>query len=46
MPQEHADQRKEEIISACEKLYDEYSFKEISIKLISEKNKFFKTSNL
>lgn len=41
---EHADQRKEEIITACEKLYDECSFKEISIKLISEKTTFSRPS--
>lgn len=44
MLQEHADQRKEEIINACKKLYDEYSFKEISIKLISEKTTFSRPS--
>ena len=42
--QEHTDKRKEEILNACEKLYDEFSFKEISIKLISEKTTFSRPS--
>lgn len=36
--------RKDEIINACEKLYDKMSFKKISIKLISEKTTFSRPS--
>ena len=36
--------RKDEIINACEKLYDKMSFKEISIKLISEETTFSRPS--
>ena len=36
--------RKEEIIKACEKLYTKMSFKEISIKLISEETTFSRPS--
>lgn len=36
--------RKEEIINACEELYDKYSFKEITIKLISEHTTFSRPS--
>lgn len=36
--------RKEEIINACEELYDKYSFKEITIKLISENTTFSRPS--
>ncbi len=32
----HSDLRKEEIINACKELYDQYHFKDITIKLISE----------
>ena len=41
---EHYDLRKKEIIKACEKLYDKYSFKEITIKLISEHTSFSRPS--
>lgn len=36
--------RKDEIINACEKLYEKMSFKEISIKLISEETTFSRPS--
>ena len=36
--------RKEEIINACEKLYENMSFNDISIKLISEKTTFSRPS--
>lgn len=36
--------RKEEIINACEKLYKTHSFKEITLKDISEKTSFTRTS--
>ena len=44
MSKETADIRKEEIISACEKLYEDISFNDISIKLISEKTSFSRPS--
>ncbi|MBQ9314670.1 MAG: TetR family transcriptional regulator [Clostridia bacterium] len=44
MSRETADNRKEEIINACEKLYKNTSFNEISIKLISEKTTFSRPS--
>ena len=44
MQNEHYDLRKEEILDACEKLYDEYNFKEITIKLISERTTFSRPS--
>lgn len=44
METKHADLRKEEIITACEKLYDEYNFKDITIKLISEQTTFSRPS--
>lgn len=44
MQNEHYDLRKDEIVKACEKLYDEYNFKEITIKLISEKTTFSRPS--
>ena len=40
----HKDLRKEEIINACRVLYDKYSFKEITIKLISEQTTFSRPS--
>lgn len=40
----HFDLRKEEIIKACEKLYDTYNFKDITIKLISEQTTFSRPS--
>lgn len=39
-----ADTRKEEIINACEKLYETTTFNDISIKLISEKTIFSRPS--
>ena len=41
---EHSDLRKEEIIKACRELYDEYQFKDITMKLISEKTSFSRPS--
>lgn len=41
---EHSDLRKEEIITACEMLYDQYYFKDITIKLISEQTTFSRPS--
>lgn len=41
---EHSDLRKEEIITACEMLYDKYHFKDITIKLISEQTTFSRPS--
>lgn len=41
---EYYNSRREEIINACEKLYDKYSFKEITIKLISEHTTFSRPS--
>lgn len=38
--------RREEIINACEKLYQTMSFKEITIKQIGEVISFFKDINL
>ena len=40
----HYDLRKEEIIKACEELYDKYNFKDITIKLISEQTTFSRPS--
>lgn len=40
----HSDLRKEEIIEACEELYDKYNFKDITIKLISEQTSFSRPS--
>lgn len=44
MSLEHSDLRKDEIINACEVLYDKYQFKDITIKLISEKTTFSRPS--
>lgn len=44
MNKETADTRKEEIVNACEQLYKNTSFKEITIKLISEKTTFSRPS--
>ena len=44
MSKETESVRKEEIINACEKLYKNTSFNEISIKLISEKTTFSRPS--
>lgn len=44
MNKEHSDLRKEEIINACEILYDKYHFKDITIKLISEQTTFSRPS--
>ena len=44
MQTEHSDLRKEEIINACETLYDKYNFKDITIKLISEQTTFSRPS--
>ena len=41
---EHSDLRKEEILEACKELYDRYSFKDITIKLISEHTSFSRPS--
>ena len=41
---EHSDLRKKEIIDACRDLYDEYQFKDITMKLISEKTSFSRPS--
>lgn len=41
---EHYDLRKEEIVKACEELYDQYNFKDITIKLISEHTSFSRPS--
>ena len=40
----HSDLRKEEIVKACEELYDRYNFKDITIKLISEQTTFSRPS--
>ena len=40
----HSDLRKEEIVKACEELYDRYNFKDITIKLISERTTFSRPS--
>mgnify|MGYP005788502157 FL=1 len=40
----NSDSRKEEIIQACKELYDQYNFKDISIKLISEHTSFSRPS--
>lgn len=40
----HSDLRKEEIIKACKELYDEYNFKDITLKLISEHTSFSRPS--
>ena len=44
MKKELTDIRKEEIISACEKLYKKLDFKDINIKLIGEQISFGRTS--
>ena len=44
MGNEIIDIRKEEIINACEKLYKDYNFKDITIKSISEETTFSRTS--
>ena len=44
MSRENESVRKEEIINACEELYKTTSFKEITIKLISEKTSFSRPS--
>lgn len=44
MSKESTDLRKEEIINACEKLYETHSFKDITIKLIGEKTTFSRPS--
>ena len=41
---EHYDLRREEIVKACEELYDQYNFKDITIKLISEHTSFSRPS--
>ena len=40
----HSVLRKEEIVKACEELYDRYNFKDITIKLISERTTFSRPS--
>ena len=40
----HSDLRREEIVKACEELYDKYNFKDITIKLISEQTTFSRPS--
>ena len=44
MSKEIVDIRKEEIINACEKLYENNNFKDITIKSIGEKTTFSRTS--
>ena len=44
MSKEIVDMRKEEIINACEKLYENNNFKDITIKSIGEKTTFSRTS--
>ncbi len=44
MNNEIGEDKKEEIIKACEELYKETSFKDITIKRIGEKGKFSRTS--
>ena len=44
MTREKVDIRKEEIINACEKLYENNNFKDITIKSIGEKTTFSRTS--
>ena len=44
MGREITDFRKEEIINACERLYEHNSFKDITIKLISEETTFSRPS--
>ncbi len=44
MSKEIVDLRKEEIINACEKLYENNSFKDITIKSIGEETTFSRTS--
>ena len=44
MAKETIDVRKEEIINACEKLYENNNFKDITIKSIGEKTTFSRTS--
>ena len=44
MTKETTDIRKEEIINACEKIYETHNFKDISIKSIGEETTFSRTS--
>ena len=44
MTKKAIDERKEEIINACEKLYENNNFKDITIKSIGEKTTFSRTS--
>ena len=44
MPKESVDFRKEEIINACEKLYETNTFKDITMKSIGEETTFCRTS--
>ena len=44
MPKESVDFRKEEIINACEKLYETNTFKDITMKSIGEETTFSRTS--
>ena len=44
MNNEIGEEKKEEIIKACEELYKETSFKDITIKGIGEQGKFSRTS--
>ena len=44
MAKEIVDKRREEIINACEKLYENNNFKDITIKNIGEKTTFSRTS--
>ena len=44
MAREIVDIRKEEIINSCEKLYENTSFKDITIKSIGEETTFSRTS--
>lgn len=44
MPKESVDFRKEEIINACEKLYETSTFKDITMKSIGEETTFSRTS--
>lgn len=43
---ETIDKRREEIMDACDKLYEEKGFQDITIKDISAETNFFKTFNL
>ncbi len=44
MEKQLIDERKEEVINACEKLYERFDFKDINIKLISEQISVGRTS--